>query len=263
MMNIAYNTLRPGLLVSLKTSVTGNVKYRKEEIVRDHLTEDGRREAAWQTERVINDPKEHEDATTLRSKASGIIRRVCAHSAFGLLCPEDRTTELDDAIGEARRLVDEFNRSAKITRVGIYVMAGRIAPDDVEAVRAINSELRDMMQDMETGLQNLDVKAVREAASRARRIGTMLSPEAAARVQLAIDTARGAANRINAAGEQAAAEIDRAAIKRIGETRMSFLDLDDQREIAAPSIKGRAVDFEPSTPPAARRRRETARNVEV
>ncbi len=42
-------------------------------------------------------------------------------------------------------LADEFNATARLTRLYVNVIAGRIAPDDVEAVKAINSEVRDLL----------------------------------------------------------------------------------------------------------------------
>lgn len=245
-MSIIKNTLRPGLLVSLKTSVVGNVKYNKQEIEADHLTTDGARLAKWETERLISDPEEHENATKVRSKALGLVRTVCARSAFGLLCPEADSDTLERAIREARRLADEFNATAKLTRVTVYAIIGRIAPDDVEAVKAINSEVRDLLQEMETGLRNLDVKAVRDAANRARNVGSMLTPTAEARVRSAIEAARSAARKIVQAGEEAVGEIDRTTLRRIEEARTAFLDLDDyDTAIAAPQVDQRAVDLEP------------------
>lgn len=239
-------TLRPGLLVSLKTSISGNVSYFKQEIEPDHLTRDGKRQAKWETERVISDPKEHEAATRVRSKANSLIRTVCSRSAFGLLCPEIETERLEKAIAEARTLAEEFNATARLTRVSVYVITGRIAPDDVEAVRAINSEIRDLLEDMQRGLKNLDVDAVRDAANKARNIGAMLSPDAAARVSSAIEVARSAARRIVKAGDQAASEIDRATLRRIEEARTAFLDLDSGSKVARPVVEGRALDLSPS-----------------
>jgi len=245
MISSMKTTLRPGLLVSLKTSVSGNVRYNKEEIERDHLTETGERKALWQTERVIADPDEHEAATKARSKALSLVRNVCARSAFGLFCPEIDADNLERAIAEARRIAEEFNGNARLTRISVYVMIGRIAPDDVEAVKAINSEIRGLMQDMQDGLRNLDVKAVREAANAAKNVGAMLAPDAALRVQTAIELARASARQIVSAGEEAAGEIDLSAIRRIEEQRTAFLDLDEQTEIAAPRVSGRAVDLMP------------------
>jgi hypothetical protein len=203
------------------------------------------------SQRTIADLAEHEEAVKVRSKARSIIGSVCATTAFGLLCPESSVSDLDKAIAEARGLADGFSTAAKLTRVRIYVLAGRIAADDVEAVRAINSEIRDLLAAMSEGIGNLDVRKVREAADRARDIGRMLAPDAQGRVQEAIAAARGAASAIVKAGDQAAQEIDLRAISRITAARTEFLDLDPAAEIAVPAAKARALDLNPAaTPPA-------------
>lgn len=245
MIKSTISTLRPGLLVSLKTSVTGNVQYAKQEIEPDHKTEEGKRRAKWETERVIDDPEEHERATKTRSKCLSLIASVCARSAFGMLCAEIDRDKLDKAIAEARKLADEFNASASLTSVKVYVIIGRIAADDVEAVKAINSEISGLLTEMRDGLEKLDVKAVREAANRAKNVSQMLSYDAQSRVATAIELARKSARDIVAAGEEASMEIDRATIARLTEARTSFLDFDDQRAIAAPVVSARAVDLEP------------------
>ena len=242
---INTSTLRPGLLVSLKTTVSGNVHYSRQTIESEHITDEGEAKSAWETERTVTDPKEHEAAIKVRSKARSLVSAVCASSAFGLLCPENAEPELESAIAEARRLADAFNAEATLSRISVYVMTGRIAQDDVEAVRAINSEVRDLMADMSKGIETLNVDTVRAAASKAKQLGSMLSPEAEARVQIAIDTARSSARQIVKAGEQASQEIDRRAIRKITEARTAFLDMDEADEIAVPTVEARGIDLEP------------------
>jgi hypothetical protein len=113
-------------------------------------------------------------------------------------------------------------------------------------VRAINSEVRELLANMAEGVRNLDVKIVRDAADRARDVGRMLSPDAQARIQTAIDAARDAARKIVKAGEQAAQEIDRQALSRIATARTAFLDFDPAATVAAPSAEARVLDFEPT-----------------
>lgn len=245
-MIIQTSTLRPGLLVSLKTSISGNVKYNKEVIAPEHKTESGAAEAVWQTQRTIAEPEEYENARKCRSKAAALIRSVCAQSAFGLLCPESDADKLAKVIAEARDIADGFNNQAILTRVTVYVITGRIAPDDVEAVKAINSEIKDLMNAMEQGIKNLDVKAVRDAASRAKEVGAMLSTDAQARVQIAVEAAREVAKKIVKSGEQAAQEIDLSAVRKIAEMRTAFLDLDEQKAIQAPATEQRALDLAPT-----------------
>jgi hypothetical protein len=71
----------------------------------------------------------------------------------------------------------------------------------------------------------------------------MLSPEAEARVRVAVDTARDAAKQIVKAGEAAAIELDVRAIRKITEQRTAFLDMRDEVEVARPAAQARAVDF--------------------
>ena len=145
----------------------------------------------------------------------------------------------------AGEIAETFNVTANYTRIGVYVITGRVASDDVEAVRAINSEVQALLSAMEKGVQNLDATAIRDAANKARELGSMLSPDAQERMQVAIDAARSAARRIKKAGEGAALIIDTYAIGQITAARTAFIDLDDAREVAAPVVDGRAVDFTP------------------
>lgn len=238
------STLVPGLLISLKTTVSGNVEYYRRDIDLEYIARDGSKQAKWETEMRIEDPAEHEEATKIRGKCRTLISGVCSKSAFGLLCPEDRSEDLSSAVNLAQDLADEFNRGAKLTRVSVYVIAGRIAADDVGAMRAINSEVRDLLDTIEGGLRRLDVETVREAASRAKSIGRMLSPDAQTRLQGAVKAARSAARRIVKAAEQGAAEVDEATLRRVRESRTAFLDIDEAGEVAAPVAEGRAIDLE-------------------
>lgn len=241
---IRVSTLRPGLLVSLKTALAGNVSYDARDIESDHVNSDGTRRAVWETTRVVEDPAEHEAGVQARSKARSLIAAVCASSAFGLLCPESAADQLAEAIAEARAVAEAFNQRAAITRLSVNVIAGRIAADDLDAVRAINAEVRDLLTAMEQGLQRLDVQAVRDAANKARELSAMLTPEAAAKAQKAIDVARSAARQIVKAGEAAAIEVDRATLAAVRGARLAFLDLDDADEMQAPAAAGRAVEVD-------------------
>jgi hypothetical protein len=252
------STLRPGLLVSLKTSTRGNVSYTTRDLELEKKTSNGGTRAKWETTRQIDDPAEHEAASEARSKARNLITAVCAHSAFGLLCPDDKAEELDKALAAAQEIVSEFNATAQLERVNLYVMIGRIEQDDVKAVQAINSEVRELMEDMTAGLKNLDVKAVREAANQLRSVGAMLSPDAQIRAQFAIDAAREAATKIKNAGEKVAVEIDTYAIRRITEQRTAFLDIRDEvKPVGKPKVSLRQLDTaqEGERKPAARRSR--------
>jgi hypothetical protein len=60
-MSLNATLIRPGLLVSLKTTVHGGVSYQKRTIVPDH-PEGKARIASWETTRQIQDAEEHNAA---------------------------------------------------------------------------------------------------------------------------------------------------------------------------------------------------------
>ena len=92
-------------------------------------------------------------------------------------------------------------------------------------------------------MRALDVKSVREAASRARSLGAMLSEDASEQVAEAIQMARRAAREIVKAGEAGEVEINREALDTLARARTSFLDLDEAREVAVPTTVGRGIDL--------------------
>lgn len=246
-------TIRPGLLVHLSVRVVGNVRYRREDVEAAHTTASGELKAKWETERTVLDPEEHARAEMVRAKARATIAAQCISTgAFGLLCLSANEKALSAAMDEARAMAREFNDTARLTTVQVRTMTGRIAENDLEATRQINAEIAGLLDRMEQGTRRLDVDAIRDAAKEAKTLAAMVSPEASERLQNAIDCARAAARKIVKAGEAAAVEIDQAAIRAITESRTAFLDLDDDgREIAAPTVTGRALDLDtPAAEPA-------------
>lgn len=240
--------LRPGILVSLKTSITGNRSYSTQEIEGQHITNEGEERSRWETTRIVTDPEEYTSAAQARGKARSMVSAVCSQSAFGLLCPESREAELRQAVRDARKVANEFNDKATLSRVSVNVVFGRVAQDDVEAVRAISGEMQDLMQAMENGIQSSDVNAVRNAAYKLKSVSQMLSEGAREQAEQAIAVARAAASKIVKAGEEAAIEIDTVAVQKIATARMTFLDIDDAMitgEVAAPAVDAaRAIEFD-------------------
>ena len=115
------------------------------------------------------------------------IQRVCIQSnAFGLSCLESQAGDLDIALKEADKLAAEFNETAKLTRLIVYSNIYRVEQDDARAIAQINKNIRELMDSMAEGLQNLDVEKVRAAANDAKALGGMLTDSAKAEVQAAV-----------------------------------------------------------------------------
>lgn len=239
-------TLKPGILVSLKTHQAGNRSYKKREIETAHITDSGTEVSRWDTTRIVFDPEEAKEAGQVANRARYLVTRLCAETAHGPLCPVERRDELNAAIVEAREMVADFNARASFTRIDFNVICGEIVADDVNTARALFSETERFMAEMQDGLKELDVKKVRALCVKTLGVGQMLAPDANAAAVLAVNAAREACKKIVAAGEQVAMAIDQNAIDTIGLARNSFLDFDmgDVPEVEAVHTP-RALDFDP------------------
>ena len=229
--------LKPGLLISLGSSIDGGVSYDRSN--RETLpSENGEERVKWDTERLTRDPQEHAKAVSVRSLVCNTIERLCVKTRHGvLLCPEEKESDLDDAIEEAQGIASEFNSGATYTSVSLTVYKGRIEETDEANTRQIVREIQGLLSQMERGVIKLDAAGIRRAANRARELGQILSDEDQERVGAAITSARKAARtiskRLEKGGEEAAAVAD--AIKRmravapIETARFAFLDEADPR----------------------------------
>lgn len=248
--SVNTSTIRPGLLVSLHTYVRGGVSYSRRDLERGR-TEDGAEFQRWETDRLVPDPVEYQRASDVRAEARKLIARECLATAFGLLCPVDREPRLRAAIGDARALVDDFNRTARRCRIEIPILLGRIAQDDEAAIRAVSAEARALLDEMAAGVASLNVDRIRENATKARALAGMLSPDAERTVSLAIDEARRVARRIVDAGERAAVVVGEVRTARLDAARFAFLDVDGEIGAVvadALPLPARSVDFEDAAP---------------
>jgi ElaB/YqjD/DUF883 family membrane-anchored ribosome-binding protein len=249
---IALNTtIRPGLLVAIKTSIKGNVSYTKT-AASVRTNEDGSEVAEWDTERHIKNAAEQKLASKARSEARSKIASVCSVTDFGYLCPITFKPELDKAIVEAKAICDKFNESSEVTEIRFAAVTGTIAQDDYQAVRAIRREVTELLTDMEEGLKNLDVSTAREAASRAKQLGQMLTPDAQVRVEIAIKAVRENARKLAAKADANVADVDRRVLVTLAEARTAFLDIDmDDAEVAMPETTAPVLDLTDDTKVAA------------
>jgi hypothetical protein len=240
-MTTSIQTLRPGIMVALSTSIGGNVTYRKEDIGQGY--DEGVLTQRWETTKTTLDLVEYERAKKVRSKVTSLLRSVCVTSKFTLLCPLSREAELMSIIKAAREAANLFNATASTTSVEVYIMLGKVASDDAEAVRGINSEVRKLLEQMTEGARALDPVAIRKAANSARELSAMLTDDASSKVKDAIAAARQVARDIAKSAERAELVVDELALAKIGNTRLAFLDLDTET-VDSVDVKPQAAALE-------------------
>lgn len=244
------SVLKPGYLVSLKTALRGGVSYTRQDIEKEHQ-EGGALVSKWETERQIQNPEEYAAAIVARSACRSAVVGVCSASVFGLMTPLAREGELFDAIRKARTIADAHNGTAASTYVQVFVLVARIAQDDAEAARAISYEIRELLEAMQNGIKTANPEAIREAASKARAMGQMLTDDVAGKVADAIKEARSAARNIvkkaSESGEAAALEVAKLyPTGKLEAARFAFLDMTEGTATTttdAPAARG--IDLDP------------------
>jgi len=252
-MTMKSSTIKPGLLVVLRTSIVGNVKYERVDIETGRRIDKKAVRSKWETTKTVFDPEEATQAQIARGKARYCVSSVCAQTSFGLLCPRDRIPLLDKAYEAAKEIVAAFNQTAKSSRIDLNMLTGKVAQDDKEAIAAINAEMRELIETMAAGVERLDPRLVRDAANKARAAASMLSVDAKAAIQETITLARDAAKAIVAAGETAAAEIDASLAETVRAGRFAFLDMDagESPAIGRPAAMPRGgLDLPPAASPS-------------
>jgi len=292
----ATMTLKPGILVSLKTAKRGGIEYKRKNLdasaienaaapacatcngavervtLPDLETEIYRciertcraerpadvftKVEKWETTKIVADKEADKAATKLRTRAAALIRSVCAQSAFGLICAESKLPQLTEAVAEARALVAEFNDSVhgKIVQINLYVLMGRIASTDEEAVKSIRSELLELMDEMQNGIGAGNIEAARLAADKAKAMSDVLDADSSKKVAAAIAEVRATATAVlkrMAKGEAAAEVVAGIQLKALEDARSRFahLDMDEVADVAPlPSGAARAVDMDDPEP---------------
>lgn len=181
--------IRPGVLVALKSTVTGGVRYQRTDLPLEgeYPVRDGsiRR---WETIKTVSDPAEHEAATKARNKALSLVRAVCAETVFGLLCPKDKEADLEAALAEARAVAQVHNQSAKYTTIGLYVLRAQIVDSDAEAAKAIAAEVSDALSKLTQAVQACDVKQARMVRDSLSEVSAMLADTPLAAVRIVLES---------------------------------------------------------------------------
>lgn len=229
----------PGILVALKSRVSGGVEYRRKDL--EGATRRAKEKIArWETTRLIEDVDAYERALKARGDAQTMIRRLCVATSFGLLCPQDREGELDAAIAGARAIAAEFNASQSRIMLHVTALKGRIADNDADAIRAIVDEATDLIEQMGKGMDASDVKAIRDAAMRAKRLTEMMGSEMSDQVITAVELARDVARRVvketKEQGATALLAIEEGERKAFDAARFAFLDIAQEQVESLPSV---------------------------
>ena len=216
--------LKPGRMVSLRSTVRGGVEYDREDLptacdcaladgpraeVRgpDHATScpmgEGEAVKAWKTVRRIKDPVEWKRAKAVRGRAVAKVWHACVFTEFGLVLPDDRRAKFEEILTEQRQLVHEHNKTTQHTHVTLRVLRSRLERDE-ETETSLAAEVDEVVEDMEACAAASDVDGARKTALKAQKLTAIFSSDVAARVMEKVKAARDAATAAAKAARDAA-----------------------------------------------------------
>lgn len=235
----------PGILVALKRQVSGGVTYTRD------LVESSEDEKImrWEGTRYMDDPEERKKAVEVAGAASRLISRLCVRTSFGMLCPTERESELNQAVVEMRAMVSSWNDKARYSFIHVSAIKGRIADNDEEAIRAILQEARELLDRMDQGLSENDVKLIRDAANKAKKLSEMMVSDTSGQIDDALAAARRAARAIvkkaESTNKRVASAIVKAEREAFDAARFAFIEASDETIEALPSVDlQRTADLE-------------------
>jgi gas vesicle protein len=224
-------TVRPGLFVKITSSMKGNVSYQRFDIITGEKLEDGSEKSEWNTRKHVENPDELERATKVRSMARSLVERICTNTTVGLWCAPDQKEALNAMRDKAEAIIAEFNRTATHTKLWFSVIPSRLESDDTRALRDITREVSRLVSQMDEGIKEVNTDKIREAATEARRLSSMLTDDKKAKVNAAVEQARKAANmitkRVEKAGEDAKMVLLDIQRSQIESARVAFLDMEE------------------------------------
>ena len=224
--------VRDGIFVTISTSIRGNVDYQRVDVVSGEKLDDGTVHSKWITEKYVKDQEEMDRAVKVRGAARGLVEKLCRKTALGLWCSHEQKGALNAARDAAEAMIAEFNRTADVTRISMFVIPTRMESDDTRALRDITREVSSLVQQMQSGVEALDADQIRKAANEARELSSMLSEENKTKVNAAVAQARKAARTIT---KRLAEEgVNKATILldiqrgQIEAARVAFIDMEEQ-----------------------------------
>jgi len=251
---MATVTMRPCYLVVIRTEVEGGPKYTHEPISSTEGGEDTPAVKKFLTTAITQDPEEYKRANQVRGKARGIVESEClASNVFGHILPLTKKDALDAAVKEAEERIEYFNAGSKTCHISLHVTTGMIAESDEKATKAMAAEMRGIMESIEAGISEADVKKIRAGADAAKEAGAALDEATSRKVTAAVEEVRSIANQIAKKLVRKATDtaefVQKVQLKAFKEARFSFLDFEEPKkpmgaQLALPVSTPRALDMD-------------------
>lgn len=173
-MNPKNFSIEPCILVSFKLKVERGVTYHRTDLS-NTVNDDGSEDALWETKRHFRNRAEAKEAERIYAKARQRVRSVTLETPIGFICPLSKERELQAAVDESQRLVDDFNKTATTCKIHVVYVPSRINADNVGGVSMLKSKLEETTMEIRKALTTFDAKGAREVLYATKRMVDVLA----------------------------------------------------------------------------------------
>lgn len=173
-MDLQVDTIKPGILVTEHVSLTGGIHYQREYL--DSKTEDQTLIREWHTVATTDNVGERKGAQRVASKVYTLLRRVCVQTPVGLICPLDKSKDLEETLTEVRETIDEFNKVAMTCKILAYHACFEVSSTNRMTLQAILDKVGQVASSVDAAITMQDTRALEKIP---KRFLNGISPHAA------------------------------------------------------------------------------------
>lgn len=212
---LAVLDLVPCLLLAVNVSRTGGESYQREDELHLEAQKDGEVRTQWTTRKTVDDEKELAEANSLQGKAKRAAGKLGRHTPVGIVVAASKRQAVEDYRDEWRAEFDEFNATAKHSRVDFSCMVFAIRGDNVQELEQVLDELRRGLDDLEKAYSTADPGSMRDVVRRMQGFTDLLPERVATTMELAVKSAQKRARNISKA-ERRVQRVQAAIAKELG-----------------------------------------------
>jgi len=157
--------LNASYAVALHVSLIGGISYKrdyKESTVRN----DGAEIRKWETESVVLDKEERNEATKLKSRIYNLVDKATVKTLLGPVCQKEKREALEKALEEVDKVQEDFNNEARTCHLDVHYAIFSISPGDPMMVKVVADQVISATQDIEEALTLQDRLALNRVPKR-------------------------------------------------------------------------------------------------
>jgi uncharacterized protein YoxC len=135
----AIEKMKPGILIGEECKLYGGIRYTRKEL--DLITEALSLTRTYETEVIIENVEERKEGDKVRSWARQHLRKICAQTLVGLVCPQENDHKLETTIKEIQEAVDSFNHNSRTCNIRARYVQFRIEEDNKEMISVLTEQV--------------------------------------------------------------------------------------------------------------------------